>query len=163
MVKSGNYPAKIIDYALVTTKAGDIAPTILFEVTLPEGQGSANLRWQGSFKTTQAAEIALGYLESCGLPSGDDIKFLAKGLASEVLDIESRYIVKVELRAGQNGNQMQPEIRGIYRSGSEGIQFKINDEEAIDDKLASLNLSAIFASIKNKRGTRDIPVVDAGF
>lgn len=164
-IKAGRYSAKILDYALVTTKGGDIAPSVLFEVYLPNDEGREQLRWQGSFKTGQAAEIALGYLETMGLQSGDDVKLLRMGIEGGVLDTEPTYDVKVEMRQQANARHFYPEIRGIYRAGSAGIQFKATDENEIDAKLDGLNLAATFANIKAKRPASDPrgDSLDAGF
>ncbi len=163
LIAAGYYEAKIMDYGIKTTKAGDPAPTIAFSVILPDG-GNERVFWQGSFKSEVSTDIALKALISCGLERGEDLPSLAKGIESGLLDTDTLVQVKVEHERDQNDHEkIYARIGRISSLGASNLQNTITAAEAAP-LMANLNLSATFAQIKSKMPKpKDAPIPAVGF
>lgn len=66
MINPGKYTAKIKDYGIGSTKAGEPKAMILF--TFKDQNGAEKeLTWSGSLKEGRAREITIDALLTCGL------------------------------------------------------------------------------------------------
>lgn len=136
---AGKFTAKIVDYAIRSTKNGDPEPTIRFRWDDHEWN------WRGSLKEGKAREITLKALFACGF-SGDDLSILAEGVVSGALDTDKELLLSVAIELGQDGKEY-PVIKSINEIGWQGFQDTMDRGEAIR-KMAGMNLKGEIAALK---------------
>ena len=134
----GTFPAKIHDYGILETKAGDPKVWIDFIVT-DYDKKSQRIRWSGGFYTPQGIEMTMKTLVLCGLSSSGNVPLMGQGLESRALDVNSAIDLVIELRPSyRDPSKMESEIKYVNRAG-------VKTEPALmASKLAALNLASAF-------------------
>lgn len=89
-MENGTHQAKVKDYGFKFTKNGTIQIAVVFENDV--GQC---LTWFGSLNEGRALSITLDSLALLGY-KGQDIDLLNEGVASNILDINKKVLIKVE-------------------------------------------------------------------
>lgn len=90
-IPDGRHMAKVIDYGLSETKAGDPQVRVRFKL---DGDGS-EITWFGSLKEGKAQEITVDALLVMGF-TGSDLTALEGGSGSKVLNEEKSVSIVVE-------------------------------------------------------------------
>ena len=90
-IPNGRHQARVIDYGLTETKAGDPQVRVKFKLV---GDGS-EITWFGSLKEGKASEITIDSLLVCGL-HGTDLLILEGGSGSGALNEEKIVSIVVE-------------------------------------------------------------------
>jgi hypothetical protein len=149
MIQDGRYQAKIVNYEIALTKAGDPQVIVNFEF---EYEGNpTRLRWYGSLKETQR-ERTIDTLILCGLKS-NDLKVLATGVQDGItpaLDLTREFQIVVENQ--DNNGKTFTKIRYVNASGASKFKNVIPAEALT--KIGALNLEgAIMARRQQKTQT----------
>lgn len=146
----GYYNAKIMNYGIKKTKAGDPAPTILFEV---QSDGQANrVFWQGSLKDGQAREICLKALAVCGFRHIRCFSNFADGPASGLLDMDREVQVTVEHENAQDGSgKRYARVRWINEASGGKFKDALTSHESFV-LMQGMGLEADFMRIAQENG-----------
>jgi hypothetical protein len=147
-ILAGKYQAKILDYGIGLTEAGN--PQIMIILGFDDGQ-PRELTWYGSLKEGKAREITIKALLACGL-KGNDIDGIADGIGGGPLDADTPVSITVEYETNQNGKSF-PRVRWINRSGS-ALKNKMTKEEA-KIKLGCLNLKGEVIAARQETGLKE--------
>lgn len=126
----GKHLAKIVDYGLSESKAGNASVFIKFQVASGD-----TITWYGSLKEGKASEITLNALLECGL-SSDDINGLSGGLDSNLLITDEDIDIEVRKEFDQNGVER---LRVKYVGSAKEIE-RISAEKARTLIPASVNM-----------------------
>lgn len=146
-VQAGKYTAKILDYGIGITKAGD--PTVVVRFGFGQGQ---SLIWNGSLKEGKAQEITIKALLTLGLSNEDNLEALADGIDSNLLDINREVEIDVQPDTYEGKTRMRiawinPLGGSTFRNAMSKNEFKI--------KLGGMNLKAAVKAAKLERGITD--------
>ena len=142
--------AKLVNYGMTKTKAGEPAPTMAFRVKLEDGKTYVTF-WRGSFKGG-AREFTIKALLICGLTDVRRLAKLADGPDSKLLDMDADYRVVVDHELAQDGSgKKYPRVQWV--NADSGAKFK----NAIDAGEAAMliqgmGLEADFFEIAAKTG-----------
>lgn len=155
----GYYDAKILNYGIKKTKAGDPAPTIAFEVEVRGGKHK--VFWQGSLKDGPARDISLKALMVCGFTNPNAFPYLANGIESGLLDltkevqvtVEHETVEEVDDKTGQTITKKYPRVRWINESGGGKFKNAIDVSEAAI-LMSTMGLEADFFRIANESGVK---------
>lgn len=148
----GYYSAKIVNYGVRPTKAGEPNIVIMFEVTAdgaPQRVG-----WRGSLKEGLGRDITLKALSVCGFVNYKQFHLLADGPKSNLLDMKKSVQVVVEHEKATDGTDKKfAKVRWINEEG--GGKFK----DAMDSANAKvlmegMGLEADFLRIANENGLK---------
>lgn len=150
MINAGKYIAKIKDYGIGSTKAGDPKAMIMF--TFKDENGTNHeMTWNGSLKEGRAREITIDALLNCGL-KGDDLSQLANGIESNVLDANIE--VELDIQHKEYEGKIGPRISWINRPGGAAFRDKMEHTIAVQ-KMAGLNLKADVMARRKEKGIPD--------
>jgi hypothetical protein len=152
-IQPGIYQAKIVDYGIGHTKAGDPQVMILFEFNGAEGQRH-EMTWLGTLKEGKGQEITLKALLTCGM-RGNDIDALADGVVSNILDVNSPVNITLQLEPNQEGKQVL-RVKWINAVGGKVFRDKLSRNEA-KIKMGALNLKGAMAAVRAETGIKDAP------
>jgi hypothetical protein len=132
LIKPGPYEAKIVDYGIGSTKAGNPQVAIVFQFE-DDTTVRHRLTWYGHF-TEKTLERTIDSLLICGM-RGDDPRVLAGGPESGTLDMETEVSIVVEHEKDEEGH-IRAKIRWINRAG--GSSFRKMPQEDVKRKLPDL-------------------------
>jgi hypothetical protein len=141
-MQPGIYEARIVNYGIGTTKAGDPQAMILFEYTDQEGQPH-EVTWYGTFKEGKGQEITLKALLTCGF-KGNDPSALTEGVEGKALDHDRIVKITIKEETSQDGKKFM-RIRWINEHNRE---LKSMDRSAAKVKLGAMNLAGQLAMIR---------------
>jgi hypothetical protein len=131
MIQPGKYEAKIADYGVRETAAGQPYIVVYFDI---EGQGQ--VRWQGHM-TEKTMEKTFEALSTMGMTSSD-ISILANGPLSNALNMSQKVQVTVFHEADmKDASKKYAKVKWINPIG--GAKFDAQVAAQAKDKLASLN------------------------
>ena len=156
-IEPGKYEARIVNYGIGQTKAGDPQVMVLLEYLDKDGQ-SHEITWYGHVKSPEAANITAKALLCCGM-RGNEIGDLADGVESGVLDTETPVKITVELEPKQDGNGTYARVKWINRLGGQAFQGRLTKSDA-KLKLAPLNLKGAMMMARQETGIADKPKSD---
>lgn len=139
----GTFEAKIVDYGISETKAGDPAPFIYLEVAFPEGP--AFMTWRGSFKEGKAREIALRTLIACGF-RGSDPAILVDGAEGGALPVGA--VIHAVIEEDTYDGKTYHKVAWINTPGSSSGAPKRADAAAAKAKLLKLNVAGDLARLR---------------
>lgn len=142
------YTARIKDYGIGTTKAGDPKAMVMFTFKDENGT-SVDMTWSGSLREGRAREITIDALLVCGL-KGNDLSKLAQGAESGVLDLNRDLSITVE-EEEYNGKTYK-KIKWINAPGGAG--FRDIDPSTVK-KLTGMNLSGDVEARRKQSGIKD--------
>lgn len=146
----GYYEARIANYGIKKTKAGDPAPTIVFEVTVDGAK--QRVFWQGSFKDGQARDITMKALAVCGFVNVRSFANLAEGINSGLLDMNKDLQITVEHETAQDGSGKRfARVRWINEAGGGKFKDAMDLQEATV-LMQGMNLEADFMRIAQEGG-----------
>lgn len=100
----GSYPAKLVDWAITQTKAGEPQVVCMFQY-VQDGK-PLSLNWFGSFKE-KAVQRTLDTIKLLGL-KGTDLSILADGCQGKGLELGKQVEIVVEIK---------PDMTGKIRAG----------------------------------------------
>ena len=143
-IKPGKYEARVCDYGIKATKAGDPAVVVRFKTETFE------YNWQGTLKEGRGREITIDALLVCGL-STDDLTQLADGVDSKVLDTEKLVSITVELERNTNDGKDYPKIAWVNELGGGGFKNEMTKEQAVA-KMSGMNLKADVLKRRQEKG-----------
>ena len=144
-IKAGVFQAKVVDYGVTKSKAGDPMVAVRFQIFDTEGQ-SHNITWYGSFKSPKSQEISAEALAVCGMKTKNFAE-LTGGAGSGVLD-ENRIVSLTLANEEWNGN-VRLKVKYINPVGGSGFRDKMDKADAA--KLFNgLNLSGVAATAQRK-------------
>lgn len=147
-IPAGRHLAKVIDYGLSETKAGDQQVMVKLKLS---GDGS-EITWYGSLKEGKAQEITFDTLQRVLQMQGDDLLALEGGAGSQVLN-ETK---DVEITVAHEEYQGKTQVKVKWINDVGGFTKKKLDVQATS-KLKSLN--AAFKARRKETGatapTRD--------
>lgn len=152
-VTPGQYKAKISNYGITNTKAGDPQVAVLFDIQDQDGT-PREMTWYGTFKEGKGRDITLRALLTMGMRS-DDFEKLAEGITGNVLNAENPVNLSIEDEPGQDG-KTYAKIRWINPVGGSAFRDKMTKDQA-KVKLGALNLRGAMALIKQEMGVKDEP------
>jgi len=149
----GYYQAKIVNYGIKKTKAGDPAPTIAFEVVVnKETNEKCRVFWQGTLKDGGGRDITMKALAVCGFKNFRVFYLLADGLDSGLLDTEAEVQITVEHEAAMDGSgKKYSRVRWINQSGGNKFKDAIGADEA-KTLMRGMGLEADFMRIAQENG-----------
>lgn len=126
----GYYEARIANYGIKKTKAGDPSPTIAFEVKV---DGAAHVVfWQGSLKEGPGRDITLKALAACGFRAIKCFASLANGPASGLLDMAKNVQVTIEHEEAQDGSgKRYPRVKWVNEAGGQKFKDALNVSETV--------------------------------
>lgn len=139
----GIYEAKIVNYGIGQTKAGDPQAMILFEYQDLD-QTRHEITWYGTFKEGKGQEITLKALLTCGF-TGNDPSILAEGVPSNALDVNR--IVKITIDEDVNQFNGQKYMRVLWIN-DRTRELKSMERSAAKVKLGTMNLAGQLAMIR---------------
>lgn len=146
----GYYEARIANYGVKKTKAGDPAPTIVFEVSVDGVK--QRVFWQGSLKDGQARDITLKALAVCGFKNVRSFANLADGISSGLLDMDKDVQITVEHETSQDGSGKRfARVRWVNEAGGGKFKDAIDLQEATV-LMQGMNLEADFMRIAQEGG-----------
>jgi Zn-dependent M28 family amino/carboxypeptidase len=146
----GYYMAKIGNYGIKKTKAGDPAPTIVFEVNVD----GANHRvfWQGTLKDGPGRDITMKALAVCGFTNVRAFPYLADGLSSGLLDVKKEVQITVEHeKAIDDPEKVYPRVKWINDAGGGKFKDAISTQDAIT-LMQGMGLEGDFMRIAQENG-----------
>lgn len=147
-IKPGKYTARIVNYGIAETKAGDPVVKVLFE--FEDEAGRRELTWTG-FLTEKGAPITMKALLTCGL-RGNDIAGLFEGVASGLLDAESPVQIDVDLEPGlKDKSKFYPTIKWVNRLGGASFGAALKPES----KARLAGLRGAIMSARAETGIKD--------
>lgn len=150
MINAGKYIARIKDFGVGTTKAGDPKAMVMF--TLKDENGTSHdMTWNGSLKEGRAREITIDALLICGL-KGDDLSRLSMGVESGILDVNSD--VQLDIQHESFEGKTSAKIKWVNRPGGAAFRDKLTPDLAVQ-KMAGLNLKADIAARRKETGLAD--------
>lgn len=138
--------AKITDYGLATSKAGNMQVMIKFSC-----EDGKTRTWYGTLKEGRGREITLDTLIRCGF-KGDDIAILSEGHMSGALDHNIELDLVIENEVGQDGKTYE-RINWVNLPGGSGFKNAMKKEEAVT-VLKGMNLKADLAARRAMQPTR---------
>lgn len=152
---AGRHAAKVTDYGISETKAGDPQVFVTFDVTFPTGE--ARMTWYGSFKAGKAQEITFKALQELGLTGKVTDLSLGPDGGALLLGTEASVVVEEENR--QDGQGTWFRIRWVNRPGNQAGAVQRSDAGAAKAKLAALGVDGAMAKFKatNPAPAGDIP------
>lgn len=152
--KSGRFSAKVTDYGISETKAGDPQAFVTFEVAFPDG--AASMTWYGSFKPGKAQEITFKALQALGL--NGKVTDLSNGPEAGPIAVGTEASVVVEEEQRQDGQGTWFRIRWVNRAGG-GSAVQRADAATAKAKLAKLNIEGAMAKFRatNPDVNADVP------
>lgn len=139
-IAPGKYTAKVLDYGISGTKAGDPQVSVKF------GFGSQSMIWNGTLKQGKGQEITLKSLIVLGLTNPDKIADLADGLKGNTLDLTKE--VEIDIQPDTYEGNTTLKIKWINEPG---LNFLMGKED-FKQKIASMNLKTTFAYVKQQIG-----------
>lgn len=151
---AGRHAAKITDYGISETKAGDPQVFVTFDVAFPTGE--ARMTWYGSFKP-KAAEITFKALQAMGLTG--KVTDLSLGVDGGALLLGTEVSVVVEEEQRRDGQGAWFKIRWVNRPGGQAGAVQRSDAGTAKAKLAALNVDGAMAKFRatNPAPNADIP------
>lgn len=126
-IKAGTYKAKINTYGMSVTKNDDMQIAILFDFD-QDGE-TKQLSWFGTLKEGKGIEITMKSLKIMGYDGNPQWYVLGKGPASQMLDMDKEYFIKVELETYEN--KTIPKIKWINDSENNVAVKFLNFEEVV--------------------------------
>ena len=138
--KEGTFTAKIKDYGISETKAGD--PQIFIGFEYMENDIQRNMTWFGSLKDGKGREITFGALRNCGF-SGKSFYDLAEGSDSGLLDNNRELSIVIQPNEWEGKTTMR--ISFINIPGA--VRSKLSKIDAID-KMKGMNLEGDWMQFK---------------
>lgn len=139
-LKPGVYQAFVSDYGVSNAKSG--APVVHVKFTT----GNSTITWNGSLAEGKAQEITLKSLLVLGLQSVDRLHELADGRLSALLD-ETKP-VQIDVQPETYDGKTYLRVKWINEVGFKNAIGK----DDFKSKLASLNVRATFAQVKQEAG-----------
>lgn len=144
-IKAGVYEAKVADYGVTKSKAGDPMVAIRFQIFDKEGD-THHITWYGSFKTPKSQEISAEALAVCGMKTKNFAE-LTNGAGSGVLD--EKRIVSVTIASEEYQGKTRMKVKYINPPGGGGFRDKMNKSEAAQ-LFNGLNLAGVAAAAQKK-------------
>lgn len=138
-IKPGKYHAKVVDYGITSSKAGDPMMTVRFAWT-DEGV-EQQYNWIGSFKEGKAQEITVKTLIVLGLKSTDKIPELADGPSSNALDLTK--VVEISIENETYEGKTSPRIKWVNEIGIRNAMAK----DDFKSKIQSLGVKGTFTAL----------------
>jgi len=145
----GYYAAKIVNYGLKKTKAGDPAPTIAFEVVVDAKP--YRVYWQGSLKDGTARDITLKALAICGFTNVRSFANIADGPSTGLLDTEKEVQVTIQHQMDEVTGNKYIRVQWINESGGGKFKDAIGLQEA-QVLIQGMGLEADFMRIAKENG-----------
>lgn len=149
----GIYKAKISNYGITNTKAGDPQIAVLFDFENQE-KVPCEMTWFGTLKEGKGRDITLKALLTMGM-RGNDIEALAGGLDSNTLNPENPVNITIDEEPDQAG-KYHMRVKWINSVGGAAFRDKLTKDEA-KVKLGALNLKGAMALIRAETGIKDEP------
>ena len=147
IIKPGKYTAKIVDYGIGETKAGNPQAAVVFEFK-DDQERKWSLSWFGHF-TEKTIEKTLDALLVCGL-HGNDVGAIASGPEGGALDMSRDVSITVEHETDDKG-KTRAKVRWVNRVG--GNSFKRMEQSQAVAKLG--NLKGAVLARRQETGIQD--------
>ena len=149
MKNKRTYKARVVNYCIVTSKAGDPMVAVVFRYTDTDN-AQKDITWRGSLKNEKAQEITIDTLILLGF-NGTELALLANGPVSNVLDTNK----DVEIVVGEEDFEGKTHTKVAYVNAVGGGGFKDKlDEAGAVQKLQGLNLAATIMERRQKSGVK---------
>lgn len=146
-VTAGKYIARVLNYGIGNTKAGDPQAIVQFQFKDNDGD-QHSLTWFGSFKE-KALPYTLDALLYCGM-KGNDPAELAQGIDGGALDLNQEVQIVVEEQTDDKG-RVVPKISWVNRLGGNAFKNAITFDQA-KSKLAAMNLKGAVMARRAETG-----------
>ena len=156
MFEVGRHQAKITDYGMKETNAGD--PQIF--ISLKGMEKGDLITWFGSLKEGKAREITLKTLITCGF-TGNSVANIAQGVSANCLDTKKELSIVVSENEYQGKKSMRVDW---INEPSAGIQNRLTQVEAIQ-KTQGYNLEGALIQLRREMqgtATQSAPEVSTG-
>jgi hypothetical protein len=142
-IPDGKYEARVIDYGVSQTKAGDPQVMVKFKLVLD----GSEITWFGSLKEGRPQEITFDTLQRVLAMQGDDLDALNGGSGSGILD--EKKVVMLVIASEEYQGKLYTRVKWVNEIGQ---PVKKNlDRESIQ-KLKSLN--AAFKARRKETGAK---------
>jgi len=150
-ITEGSFKARVLDYGLTVTRAGDPQAGVMFKFKDHDGD-THDITWFGSFKEkakpfTCASLVTLGF-------TGDDPAVIADGPKSNALKLDKT--VEIVVKFEEYNNKTTARVAFINECGMNRFQNTMKKAEA-NLKFDGMNLGAEFASAREKLRTEGGP------
>lgn len=146
----GYYMARISNYGIKKTRAGDPAPTIVFEVSVDGA--SHRVFWQGTLKDGPGRDITMKALSVCGFTNVRAFPYLADGVASGLLDTKKEVQITIEHeKAIDDPEKVYPRVKWINDAGGGKFKDAISTQDAIV-LMQGMGLEGDFLRIAQENG-----------
>lgn len=150
-IEAGRYEARIVNYGIGTTKAGNPQVMVLFEFE-DKDQDRHEITWYGTLKEGRGQEITIDSLLVMGMV-GNDLTALADGVESGLLNVDSPVNITVALETTEQG-QTFAKVQWVNALGGKAFRDKLSKNEA-QVKLGALNLKGAVMSRRKETGIQD--------
>jgi hypothetical protein len=155
MINAGTYKAKVQDYGIKRTKAGEPAPTIAF-ACMTEGGSVERVFWQGSFKQGTARDIALKALMLCGLDDPSKLANLALGKDGGALRLDKEVSVEVIHEPSPSTGKVYARVQWV-NSLDASFKDMMSRKDFIVAMASGMGLEADFINLASAQGVKPAP------
>ena len=140
--KPGQYSAKLLDYAISTTKEGKPQVVAVFEFDDSNGDHFQRT-WAGSLNHGKAREITLKALKAMGLQGGEEkLPHLAYGVDSGELSLTKRVQITVADEQNPNTLEWSSRIKWVNEIGGPMMGNRLSPDAAKDLLARMLGIGA---------------------
>lgn len=101
VLKADYYEAKPTDYGYIKSKDNVVQAAIEFEIQ-PTGE---KINWTGSTVNEKSTNFVMSVLKACGYKLDSLVREFADGVKSNLLDLDSKVRVSVEVEVSKAGNE----------------------------------------------------------
>lgn len=143
-MKTGRHSAKITDYSVSESQAGDPMLQVRFKFKGNDDGSDCEWNWYGSFKEGKAREITLKALVVMGFV-GDEFEKLCDGPVSNCLDMNKE--VSIETGNEEYNGKTSYRINWVNEPGG-GAMRDAMDKGKAKIKFGGMNLKAEMMSIR---------------
>lgn len=151
-IEPGTYRARVVNYTLSNTKAGNPQVEVLFEFSQGEGvhESHHQTRWWGQL-SEKALPYTLKNLITMGYrgTSNEDFAKLADGVEGGMIDLSTEVDLVLEYEAGEAGKTFL-KVKWINTPGG-GFKAGMTREQA-KVKLGMMNIAGQLAMIRQEIG-----------
>lgn len=148
-IPDGKHPAKVIDYGIGETKAGDPQVMVRFKLTMD----GSEINWYGSLKDGKPQEFTFTTLQKVLGMKGDDLLRLEGGSGSGTLDEEKT--VELVIATEEWQGKTSTKVKWVNDYGASKAKKSI--DQAVSTKLKSLNASfKAYRKITGASGEEDL-------